>query len=232
MPGGVGAEAENEISGVRRIDVDAQVLSRRLALIRGGVEGCFATVLVRRPFQVCALGALAENGGGGRGEAGFGKSHGEERIVGIGRGVFVCTFKALTGVVDIQHAPDGVVLIAWLEEVESGGECGGEKNGGAGSEEDGAQPRPRSPDCGSEEDSHRRLEHNQPAPRELQESELGQRVPDGQGDGKLEKQDSDRDERKRKQPSQFAGQSAAGPTEEKPGEGHCNHGDGDGGDFE
>ncbi len=94
LPGGVGAEAQNEISGVRRIDVDAQVLSRRLALIRGGIEGCIASVLVGRPFQVGALGALAEDRGGGRAEAGFGESHRDERVVGIGRGVLVCAFKA------------------------------------------------------------------------------------------------------------------------------------------
>ncbi len=111
--------------------------------------------------------------------------------------------------VGAQHAPDGIFVIAGLEEVEPGGECGGEENGGAGGEEDGAQPRPRSPDRGSEEDAHRRLEHNQPAPWELQEAELGQRVPDGQGDGKLEEQDSDWDKRQRQAPAEFAGQCAA-----------------------
>jgi hypothetical protein len=37
-----------------------------------------------------------------------------------------------------------------------------------------------------EEDGHRRLQHHQPAPGKLQKAQLGQQIPDGQRDGKLQ----------------------------------------------
>ena len=78
-----------------------------------------------------------------------------------------------------------------------------------------AQPAARGPDGDrGNEDANWSFRGDKPAPRELQEAELGKCVPDGQRNGELKEQDKNRDERQRNPPGSLTLQSAATPRNE------------------
>ena len=139
---------------------------------------------------------LAEDGPAIADQAGIGKSGGDQGFVGAGRTVLAHAFKARAGVVVSQHGWDRVFRVADLEESRSGEDGCGEKERGAGRENNAAAAAgiaTGGPEGGNEEDRHGRFDGLEPAPGVLQERHLREQAPNRPRDGKQKKEHHDGD---------------------------------------
>src|SRR5580698_3352489 len=196
-PCGVGAQAQDQVAGVRHVDVEVEMLGVGLHCGRRRGVDRLTALLLDPPVGIGALIVHdSERDAGIGNQAGVGQARRDYAIVRSHGLVFVDALKARAAFVNADHGRDGVFIVAGLEVIDGGDGCAGEKQSCAGGpDEDAWEPMGAGArrGGGGEEDRHWSFKNHQPAPWKLQELELGQEIPDGQRDGKLKKEHSNRD---------------------------------------
>jgi len=138
------------------------------------------------------------------GETGIWQPHGDQPVIGAGRLVLVGSLKAPAGAVSRQKVRHGVSFLASPQKSPGREDRGRKKEhrtDGGDSNLPPALCRAARPNGSGEEDGHGSFNHQNPTPGVLQKAQLGQQIPDREGDGELEKKNSGGNERQENPPA-------------------------------